>query len=264
MSEVERTIRIITNQKILENEPKVDDTFPMREWSIEIFLLSSNSNSSSNSDNNNKDELIPATIFDKVTYHLHPTFVNPNRSLKSPPFKIQEKGWGEFELFITLNLLEKSGERKISHDLNFQQNHYEIDHKIKIPLNKSINLKKILLGDDDVSDNSNGNGNNGNGDIESNKRKISTQDQSKNIKKSKSNNLQTPIKGNIDLEKLAENLTKLNEDDLLGVVQMVTDNRTSDMNITNNVDEGEFTMDLYTLPDQLLKSLWDYVKKRIE
>ena len=69
------------------------------------------------------------------------------------------------------------------------------------------------------------------------------------------------MKGNIDLEKLSQGLTKLSEDDLIVVVQMVTDNRTNEMNIKNDVDNGEFTMDLYTLPDSLLKSLWDYVKK---
>lgn len=71
-------------------------------------------------------------------------------------------------------------------------------------------------------------------------------------------------KGSVDLEKLADSLQKLGEDDLLGVVQMVTDNKTSEMYIKNDVEEGEFHMDLYTLPDSLLKSLWEYVKKRVE
>lgn len=71
-------------------------------------------------------------------------------------------------------------------------------------------------------------------------------------------------KGSVDLERLAEGLQRLGEDDLLGVVQMVTDNKTSDMYIKNDIDEGEFHMDLYTLPDSLLRSLWDYVKKRTD
>ncbi|CAI4860725.1 CRB_1a_G0054700.mRNA.1.CDS.1 [Saccharomyces cerevisiae] len=70
--------------------------------------------------------------------------------------------------------------------------------------------------------------------------------------------------GSVDLEKLAFGLTKLNEDDLVGVVQMVTDNKTPEMNVTNNVEEGEFIIDLYSLPEGLLKSLWDYVKKNTE
>lgn len=70
-------------------------------------------------------------------------------------------------------------------------------------------------------------------------------------------------KGSVDLERLAEGLKMLGEDDLMGVVQMVTDNLTPEMYIKNDVKEGEFHMDLYTLPDSLLKSLWDYVKKRV-
>lgn len=40
----------------------------MREWSIRIFVMGPNG------------EELPATIFDKVTYKLHPTFTNPTRS----------------------------------------------------------------------------------------------------------------------------------------------------------------------------------------
>ena len=40
----------------------------------------------------------------------------------------------------------------------------------------------------------------------------------------------------IDMEKLAENLQKLGEDDLLQVVQMVHDNKTADTYTKNDVD----------------------------
>lgn len=70
-------------------------------------------------------------------------------------------------------------------------------------------------------------------------------------------------KGSVDLEKLAEGLKLLTEDDLFQVVQMVTDNLTPEMYIKNDVKEGEFHMDLFTLPDSLLKSLWEFVKQRV-
>lgn len=228
----------------------MEEGFPMRGWSIEVHLLDA------------QGQISPDNIFDKVTYRLHPTFVNPNRTIKQPPFKLEEQGWGEFELAIDLTLLDKSGERKINHDLNFQQEHYEVDHKIKIPLGKSANLRRILgvesLGSEEST---------------TNKRKnapgtpaTTAADTPKQKKQRVANNgaVSTSIKANVDLEKLAENITKMGEDDLLGIVQMVTDNRTSEMNIENKVEEGEFTMDLYTLPDQLLKSMWDYVKKRVD
>lgn len=44
-----------------------NDGFPMREWSIRIFVLGPGG------------EEMPASLFDKVTYKLHPTFTNPTR-----------------------------------------------------------------------------------------------------------------------------------------------------------------------------------------
>jgi len=38
------------------------DGLPLRRWSIEIFLL------------NDQGEEIPASLFDRVTYTLHPSF----------------------------------------------------------------------------------------------------------------------------------------------------------------------------------------------
>lgn len=227
----------------MEGAPVPAEGFPLRAWSIEIFVLDSNG------------KPIPATIFDKVTYHLHPTFPNPTRHFKKAPFKIEEEGWGEFELGLTLTLVEKSGERKLAHDLNFQQNRYEVDHTISIPISKSAHLRNLLLESGTVPE------------VDSNigdKRKQNNANDSKTKRSKLGGSIANTVQGSVDLEKLAEGLTKLNEDDLLGVVQMVTDNRTPDMNIKNDVEEGEFTMDLYTLPESLLKSLWEYVKKRIE
>lgn len=215
----------------------------MRQWSIEVYVLDEHG------------QVIPANIFDKVTYHLHPTFANPVRALKKSPFKIEEQGWGEFELGITFTFADKAGERKIAHDLNFRQERYEIDHVLHCPL-KSEKLRVLLAESGPVPavDASLGE-----------KRKALATDSNKPKRaKPSGSTIGSTTKGSVDLEKLAEGLTKLTEDDLLGVVQMVTDNRTPDMNIKNDVEEGEFTMDLYTLPDSLLKSLWEYVKKRTE
>lgn len=210
----------------------------MREWSIQIVLVDKDGNE------------MPATILDKVVYHLHPTFANPNRTLTESPFTITEQGWGGFPLNISLFLLEKGGERKITHDLNFLQDKYQVDHVIQIPTNKPLLAEELLKS----------------GPVEETappKRKAAVGNGEPKPKKAKTGN--TPlIKGDVDIEKLAFGLTKLKEDDLVGVVQMITDNRTPEMNVTNNIEEGEFTMDLFSLPDSLLKSLWDYVKKNTE
>lgn len=212
--------------------------FPVRKWSIELVLL----------DEQNKE--IPATIFEKVVYHLHPTFVNPNRTATESPFKIEEQGWGGFPLDISVFFLDKAGERKIPHDLNFLQEEYQVDHVIQVPINKP-NLTKELEKSGSIED-------------VNLKRKVPLGNGVEpKVKKAKTGS-QSTIKGNINLEKLALGMTKLSEDDLVGVVQMITDNSTPEMNVTNNVEEGEFIIDLYSLPDGLLKSLWDYVKKNTD
>jgi transcription initiation factor IIF auxiliary subunit len=48
---------------------------------------------------------------------------------------------------------------------------------------------------------------------------------------------------NVDMEKLADGLQKLSEDDLLHVVTMVHDNKTSDTYTKNDV-ESKFAMDV--------------------
>jgi transcription initiation factor TFIID/TFIIF subunit len=84
------------------------------------------------------------------------------------------------------------------------------------------------------------------------------------------------------MEKLADGLQKLGEDDLLHVVTMVHDNKTSETYTKNDVEskldhgsivqeecsndgiDGEFHVDLYTLPDSLVKMLWDFTASKTE
>ena len=232
-----------TSQHVLPDLPPVEN-FPMREWSIEIVQLDKDGNE------------IPASLFEKVTYHLHPTFNNPNRTFTELPFKITEQGWGGFPLNISLFLIDKGGERKITHDLNFLQDAYEVDHEIQVPHTKPTLVEELAKSgpiEEEIAA------------ISNSKRKATVapsvvEPKTKRVKLSV-----TPmVKGDIDIEKLAFGLTKLKEDDLVAVVQMIPDNKTAEMNITNDVEEGEFTMDLFSLPDSLLKSLWEYVEKNVE
>lgn len=95
------------------------DGFPMRQWSIEIYLV------------NDEGQDVPATIFEKVTYELHPSFEKRAKQIfKKPPFRIEEKGWGEFDMQITLSALHKGGEFPLHHDLNFSHGEYEAKHTI--------------------------------------------------------------------------------------------------------------------------------------
>ena len=66
------------------------------------------------------------------------------------------------------------------------------------------------------------------------------------------------------MEKLADSLQKLEEEDLLQVVQMIHDQKSTETYTKNDVEAGEFHVDLYTLPDGLVKSLWEFVGTKME
>ena len=50
------------------------------------------------------------------------------KAFKKPPFKIEEQGWGEFDMAIVLHYVDRGGEVTISHDLNFLESRYENTH----------------------------------------------------------------------------------------------------------------------------------------
>lgn len=128
---------------------------PMRQWNIEVHLLGPHG------------EDLPADCFEKVVYKLHETFearatqsrytstdskpapsftssAKPTKlivvlctAFKTPPFRIQEKGWGEFDMLLLLTPKDKGAEIQVAHDLNFQSEHYETKHPIASPSTSS-------------------------------------------------------------------------------------------------------------------------------
>ncbi|KAI1059802.1 hypothetical protein LB506_008746 [Fusarium annulatum] len=65
---LERKIKVVTEQQIID-KPSPVEAFPMREWSLKVFLLDEDGNER------------PADVFTKVVYNLHPTFDNPVQSM---------------------------------------------------------------------------------------------------------------------------------------------------------------------------------------
>lgn len=57
----------------------------------------------------------------EAEFHLHETFDNPNRAVKHSPFRVQERGWGEFDLGISIWFVDCPRAYHIVHDLNFQE-----------------------------------------------------------------------------------------------------------------------------------------------
>ncbi|EGY19491.1 transcription initiation factor TFIID subunit 14 [Verticillium dahliae VdLs.17] len=225
---VERKIRLVTDQNVMPDKPAQVEGFPMRKWSVSIFVL------------DEAGEEHTADCFQKVVYNLHPSFENPTQS------------WGEFEMVIDCYTTEKS-KQSIPHDLNFQSNHYVSEHTVSFK-NPSQALQQILRETGPLPN-----------DEDRAKRKGAA-------------GAAGPKKASqkYDYEKIADGLGRLEEDDLLRVIQIINDNRTEGMFIKSDVDgewpglscpkgsadefpAGEFSIDLYSMPETLTKLLWDHL-----
>ncbi len=169
-----------------------------------------------------------------------------------PPFKCTNEGWGEFEMTIDMFTTEKGGKSTIAHDLNFALPTYENIHVISFK-NPSQALQQLLRET---------------GPLPSDEERKKKADGGKK-------------KAKFDVEKMADGLVKLNEEDLLQVIQLIHDHKDESTYVQNNIDgalplpheavrtrkrkdgtdqkvtAGEFSVDLYTLPDNLMKLLWD-------
>lgn len=142
--------------------------------------------------------------------------------LKQPPFRVAEDGWGEFELKI--DLLDAGGKtHEFLHDLNFQQNKYEVKHVVTFKNPKPVLLNLLRESGPVPGDTANG--------VGGQKRAADAPTEGQKKKKKAGEN----TKG-FDMDKLAEGLQKLNEDDLLQVVQMVHDHKTEDSWMRNDIE----------------------------
>ncbi|KAB5570256.1 yeats family-domain-containing protein [Coniochaeta sp. 2T2.1] len=215
---IERKVKVVTEQHNID-KPAQMEGYPMKEWTIEIYIL----------DQEGKEH--PANCFTKVTYNLHPSFANPVQTFTEAPFRCTNEGWGEFEMTIDMYTTEKGGKTTIPHDLNFLQATYENIHKVNFK-NPSMALQAVLRETGPVPT-----------DEERKSKKVDVAVKSK--------------KRVYDIEKMAEALPQCEEDDLLQIIQMIHDGKTEGTFISNNVDAGEFSVDLYTLPDDTLVQLWE-------
>jgi transcription initiation factor TFIID/TFIIF subunit len=225
---VERKVKVVTEQKVIDKPSPVEE-FPMREWSIRVFILDEAGNEQ------------PADVFTKVVYNLHPTFENPTQTFVKAPFACTNEGWGEFEIGIDCYTTEKTKLAPIVHDLNFQQNKYESTHSVvfKNPsqaLQERLRETGPLPTDEDRGKKKGGLGGGAGG------RKSAQQKH--------------------DYEKIAEALEKLEEEDLLRVIQLINENKGPDTYIRSDIEAGEFSIDLYTMPDLLTSKLWEHLTKK--
>lgn len=128
------------------------------------------------------------------------------------PFLCSNEGWGEFEISIDCYTTEKTKLTPIIHDLNFQELRYEATHTVTFK-NPSQALQERLRETGPLPN-----------------------DEDRQKKKSVASK-----KGGqkYDYEKIAEALEKLDEEDLLRVIQLINENKGPDTYIRSDVD-GEF------------------------
>ena len=105
---------------IKEKEPF--QGFPYRKWSVEVKALGSES------------ESWPLEKWvEKVEFKLHESFENPLKTFTEPPFKVEEIGWGEFRMEITIYSKDEiSPPVSFLHDLAFQPESFEKTHVITL------------------------------------------------------------------------------------------------------------------------------------
>jgi len=112
---------------------------------------------------------------------------------------------------IDLYTSEKGGKTSLVHDLNFAKTRYEAKHVVTFK-NPSASLINILRETGSVP-----------GDENGAKRKVGGEKLQKK-------------KPAVDMEKLAEGLLKLGEDDLLHVVQLIHDNKSDETYTKNDIE----------------------------
>lgn len=111
-------------------------------------------------------------------------------------------------MLIDMFTTEKGGKTTINHDLNFANPTYEVVHTVPFK-NPSQALQQILRET---------------GPLPS--------DEERKVKKADGGKKKKPF----DIEKMADGLIKLTEDDLLQVIQMIHDGKDDSTYIHNNVD----------------------------
>jgi len=80
VEQIKRTVKLVTRQRPI-SEPSPMEGFPMRSWSIEIFLVDDKGND------------VQANCFEKAVYNLHPSFDKNKQSTSTSKGRfVQDSG----------------------------------------------------------------------------------------------------------------------------------------------------------------------------
>ncbi|KAF9313381.1 hypothetical protein BG003_005245 [Podila horticola] len=253
-----KEVKVITDQIIVKGQKQ--HGFPMRSWKISVVGVGPDG----------EDQRLP--YVDYVEYILHHTFEQPLRKVTDYPFALQEKGWGEFDMKIMFYFVDKSvAPFVLDHDLNFQKNHYEVIHPIPFKSDvKPSFLKLLAQGARSMSDNEHG----GEGSSHKRRRDAARKEKSKRTKGSRSTDDESHDSSSagsgddeierVNVKQLATKFQLLQPEDLLELVKLVKANQTPEMYVLEDGEAGEFHIDLKTLGDDLLATLWQFCERRLD
>ncbi|ORX92943.1 yeats-domain-containing protein [Basidiobolus meristosporus CBS 931.73] len=223
---ITRKVQIVTEHEIMKGAKPVSG-HPIRKWKLSVYGL------------DDKDERTSMDYVEKVEYVLHPSFTNPRRVTSKPPYFLQEKGWGEFDMQVILHFIDKTS-FPLVHDLNFRSGHYEVPHTVTFSNPKGA-LLKVLESETSAPEAS-----------------VAVNDKKSTTVKGRSRK-----KLKINHERLADKLYKLSGEDILDVVNFVKERKERSTYVNEEV-EGEFHFDLYTLTDSCLKDLNELVDAKLK
>lgn len=131
-----------------------------------------------------------------------------------PPYRCSNEGWGEFEIVIDLYTTEKTKLTPIIQDLNFQKEEYASTYSVTFK-NPSQALQEKLRETGPLPN-----------------------DEDRSKKKSLGGVSSKKSSQKYDYEKVADALQKLEEEDLLKVIQMINEGKGPDTYIRSDI-EGE-------------------------
>lgn len=212
---IDVNIRVKTQQVIKDDQSSCTGELPVRRWKVELCML------------NEKDEEVVLDIVSACIFYLHPTFKEPVRKLRQPPFMLEEEGWGEFDMDIVCHFIENVGKFTIKHLLSFEHNAIGIDYTIKVPCHTPL-IREYLSKNFKLP----------NATFDKEQEKTISQAQLKNW---------------VNL------VPNLDEDSVTEIVQLILRHPAVQAEVNKRERHDDFVMGLYQLPSELLQTIGDYI-----
>ena len=184
--------------------------------------------------------------------YVQTSLLTSTSAKKPAPFRIEEEGWGEFDMTIVLTVLGKPSEtHTVSHDLNFATEEYTAEHPVVSrpqdawypALTRSYRHSRTQNQNSSPSSETAA-------QYLARKTASKSPTQQRNVPAQTrtcvaiiQGHCRTVLTVQFDIEKLAEGLQKLGEDDLLQVVELVHTNKTEDTYTKNDVESESLLLE---------------------